>query len=110
MYRKSRKRGEAGDEEERSGEEDEGFAGVGAELVILAQATEVAEPAEGAFDYPAAGKNLKAFLGVVAADGFQAKWAFAEAPGYPAGELVGGVDARIEDQSVGFHQPMAFAC
>ena len=90
--------GEADDEKERGGEEDEGFAGIGAELVVLAQASKVIEPAEGAFDHPAPRENDKAFLRVAATDDFQTQRAFAEAFGHPAGELVAGIAAVGPDE------------
>lgn len=41
---------------------DDAFAAFGAALIVLAQATVASEPAECAFDHPAAGQNLEALL------------------------------------------------
>ena len=52
---------------------DEGFGGVGADLVVLGEATKVVEPAKGRFDHPASGQNLEAGLGAAAPDDLQAQ-------------------------------------
>ena len=75
------------------GEENEGFRGVDAKLVILAEAAEVVEPAEGAFDDSAPREGDKALLPVGAADDFQALRAGGEACGHPARKFVSGVTA-----------------
>jgi hypothetical protein len=49
------------DEKERGGAEDEGFTGGGEEHVLLANTAELVEPADGAFDDPAARRTPKPF-------------------------------------------------
>ena len=92
------KSGEARDEDEGSSEEDEGFGGIGAELVVFAESAEVVEPAKGAFDDPTPWQDLEAFLGVAAPDNLQAQRALAEALSHPSSEFVTRVAAVGPDE------------
>lgn len=89
VYRKSAR--EASGEDFDGGDEDEGFRGVSAVLVVLAEATEVVEPAEGALDYPSAGKDFEAGYSIRAADDLHLEVATFEALAHPIPQLLASV-------------------
>lgn len=81
--RKSSSPRETSEAEARGGEEDQCFAGVGEELVVLAGAGEGIEPAKGAFDDSARWQGDKTFLRFAGPDDYQTHGTLAEALDQP---------------------------